>query len=362
MRVTTGGARRSGVGRDAAQRGGGFFGRDDVDHHTGATLEPCLRDEVRPDVDVPVVLARVLVWRRVEPDVERDVAERRVEMRRGVAQRDADGGERRLVRVLQVQLVTAGDDQELVRRSAPVRADDGDVVVRERDPLAGRQLGLDRGAEHASAGEACERPLLVEDLAGHERETEQLAVRVLERCAGLAAVVDDGLGVADVGGAGVVDEAPAEHLHELDGVVVVEIVETGVVLARVHEHLVDAGRVGHHVDRPEVAHDEAVVALERRVAVRDHADVPAAALVDGLERGRRLLLVARAERAGAAGLGLDVAVTRGERVRSLCSCRNDRHPPPGELVQTHLAHSEFRIRPFADACADGPAPERQVRR
>ena len=44
------------------------------------------------------------------------------------------------------------------------------------DPLALAQLGLDGGAQDAAAFEPAERPLLFEQLAGHERQPEQLAV------------------------------------------------------------------------------------------------------------------------------------------------------------------------------------------
>ena len=106
----------------------------DVDQHAGATLEAGLRDQVGPDVDVPVVLALVCVRSGVEADVVGHVADQHVEEGSGVTQRPADRGERLVVAVLQVQLVAARDDQHLVRRSAPVRADDGDVVVGERRP------------------------------------------------------------------------------------------------------------------------------------------------------------------------------------------------------------------------------------
>ena len=65
-------------GDDAAERLGGLLRRHDVDQHAGAALEPGLGDEVRPQVDVPVVLAGVLVRRAVHAEVERHVAERRV--------------------------------------------------------------------------------------------------------------------------------------------------------------------------------------------------------------------------------------------------------------------------------------------
>ena len=60
-----------------------------------------------------------------------------------------------------------------------------DVIVREHDPIAGRELGLDRGAEEAAAGEAGERPLFVEHLAGDEGQAQQLTVRMRERGARL---------------------------------------------------------------------------------------------------------------------------------------------------------------------------------
>ena len=78
-------------------------------------------------------------------------------------------------------------------------ADADDVVVGEQHPLAVAELGLDRGAQDAAAFEAAEGALLFEHLAGHERQAEQLAVRVGDRRAGLAAVVDDRLRVANVG-------------------------------------------------------------------------------------------------------------------------------------------------------------------
>ena len=96
--------------------------------------------------------------------------------------------------------------------------------------LAGRDLGLDRGAQHAAADEAGEGPLLVEHLARHERQAEQLPVRVRQRGAGLVPVVDDRLGVADVAGAGVVDEAALEGVHQVRRLTIVEIVQAAVVV------------------------------------------------------------------------------------------------------------------------------------
>ena len=120
-----------------------------------------------------------------------------------------------------------------------------DVVVGEHDPLAGGELGLDRGAEHAAAGEAGERPLLVEDLAGHERQAEDLAVRVGERRAGLAAVVDDRPACSGRrASAACSARRRCSARIELGGVRVVELVEPAVVVGREHEHLVDAAGLG----------------------------------------------------------------------------------------------------------------------
>jgi hypothetical protein len=299
-----------------------------------------------------VVVTGVLVRRRVEADVVRDVAERAVQERGGITQRSPDRRERILLGVLQVQLVASRHDQHLVRRSAPVGTQDHDVVIRRDDPRAGGELGLDGGAQHAPAGEASERTLLVEHLTGDEREPEDLPVRVRERRAGLSAVVDDRLGVPDVRGAGVVGEPVAERTHELRGFAVVEAVQPAVVLRRVHEHLVDATRLGDDVDGAEVVHGEAGIALERREQVRHDANRPLTALVDGLERRQGLLLVPGAERARAGGVGLDVALARGEVGGPFRALRHDRHPPAGELVETHLTHSASMLEPSAPVRAE----------
>ena len=60
-------------------------------------------------------------------------------------------------------------------------------------------FGLDGGAQEARTDEAGEAGLLLGQLAGDERHAEELPVRVLQGGAGLAARVDDGLGVAEVG-------------------------------------------------------------------------------------------------------------------------------------------------------------------
>jgi hypothetical protein len=74
--------------------------------------------------------------------------------------------------------MAARHEQQLVRRSAPVRTHHDDVVVGEDDALAGGDLGPDRGAQHTTADEASERALFVEHFARHERQAEQLPVGV----------------------------------------------------------------------------------------------------------------------------------------------------------------------------------------
>ena len=184
----------------------------------------------------------------------------------GVADRRAHGLQAGHVGVLQVRFVASRHEQQLERRATPERGDAHDVVVGEHHPLVGGQLGLDRGADHAPAGEAGERPLLVEDLAGHERQPENLGVRVRQRRAGLAAVVDDHLAVAHLGGRGVGGEAALQRVHHLGGLLVVELVEAAVVVRRVDEHLVDPAGLGGDVDRADVVDHEARLAVERRVA------------------------------------------------------------------------------------------------
>ncbi len=170
--------------------------------------------------------------------------------------------------------MVTGHDQHLVGNATPVRRDHCDVVVGEHHSLVGREFGFDRGAEQATAGEAGEGPFLVEDLAGNERQPEDLAVRMSERCAGLPAVVHDRLGVANLRRRGVSGEPITQHPHQLGRVVVVEHVQTRVVVGRVHEDLVDAAGLGHDEDRSEVVHGERFLAVEGGIAIRDHPHRP----------------------------------------------------------------------------------------
>ena len=110
------------------------------------------------------------------------------------------------------------------------------------------------------------------------------------------------------------------------------------VIGRVHEHLVDAAGLGLDEHRAEVVHGEEVVAVEGRVAVRHDAHRPGAVGLGGLDRGWGLFLVARAEGARSVGVELDRVVARDEVVGASLTVRHDRHPPPVEWIQAHLAH------------------------
>ncbi len=131
------------------------------------------------------------------------------------------------------------------------------------------ELGLDRRRQQRTTGEASEGALLVEHFAGHERQAEDLAVRMGDRGPGFASVVDDHLGVADERQRCVLGEAPLQDEHQLGGVLVVELVEAAVVIAVVDEHFVNAARLGLDVDRPQVVHRERIFAVERGISVRD---------------------------------------------------------------------------------------------
>ena len=209
-------------------------------------------------------------------------------------------------------------------------------------------------------GEAGEGALLVEHLARHERETEQLTVRMGQRGARLAAVVDDRLCVPDVRGVGVVREAALESEHELTGGDVVEAVERLVVVGRVHEHLVHAGALGGDVDGTVVVHGEPLLPAERRVQVGHDTHPPLTALADRLERRGSGLLVAGAEGARTPRLDVVEPDPRCEVGRSLCTLGDDRHPTPGQLIQSHLTHREFRIRrrSFPERLFSGALPGR----
>jgi hypothetical protein len=245
-----------------------------------------------------------------------------------------------------VQLVLTRDDEQLVGAAGPERRHADRVIAGEHDPLAVGELGLDGGTEDACALETSERPLLLEHLAGDDGQTEQLAVGMGEGCACLATVIEDCLRVADVGGAGVIDQAALERLHDLRHLVIVGEMDAAEVVRRVHEDFVDAARLRHHVNRPEVMNGERIVAVERGIKVRNDAQPPGATFVDLLERGWRLLFATWAERARPRRIGFDLDDARRKVGWPLRPIRHDCDPPPGEGIQTHLRHCQIRIRRF----------------
>ena len=119
-RDTLGGSGLDGL---ATQLRGSGLGRDDVDHHAGATLEARRRDQLRPQVHVPVERAVVVMRCGVEADVVRHVAVRVAQHLDGVADGSTDRRQRLVAGVGEVQFVVARDDEQLVRSAAPVRAD-----------------------------------------------------------------------------------------------------------------------------------------------------------------------------------------------------------------------------------------------
>ena len=243
-----------------------------------------------------------------------------------------------------MELVVARDDQQFVRRAAPERADTHHLVVGEQHSLALAELGFERGAQDATAFETAERALFFEQLARHEGQPEELTVGVGDGCAGLAAVVDDGLCVANVGGGGVFDEAALEHHHHLGRVGVAERMDAGIVITSDHEHLVRAAGFGLDVNRAAVVNGERLVAIERWIQVGDDADPPRAVGVDSVERRQRAFFATRAERARPIRVGFDLGDARREVGRTLSTLGHDRDPPPGEWIETQLTHYSVQLR------------------
>jgi hypothetical protein len=165
------------------------------------------------------------------------------------------------------------------------------------------ELGLEGGAEQAGPAEAAEAGLFLGDLAGDEGHAEQLAVGVLEAGAGVVAVVDDGLRVADGAPPAVVLHPVSDGGHGDGDLLVVEVGPGGAVVGREHQDLVDAAGQGLGEDRPEVRDLHGLVTVEGGVAVGDDAHGPLPAAPVGLERRGGRLFVARAERAGLVGVG-----------------------------------------------------------
>ena len=158
-------------------------------------------------------------------------------------------------------------------------------------------------------------------------------MRVGDRCPGFAAVIDDRLRIANVGGCSVLEEAALEHQHHLCSVGVAESMDAGIVLAGQHEHLVRSTGLGLDVNRAAVMDGERLIAIERRVQVGDDAHAPGAALVDGLECRQRHFFITRAERAWATGVGFDLGDA---------GCKSVGRPARSATIVTHRPVSGLR--------------------
>ena len=100
----------------------------------------------------------------------------------------------------------------------------------------------------------------------------------------------------------------------------------------------DAARGGLGEDGPAVGHHEGLVTLEGRVEVGHDPDEPAAGRAVGLEGGRRVLLVAGAERAGAVErVGLPGGAGH-ERVGPLRAAGAHDDPTARQRIEAQLVH------------------------
>ena len=287
---------------------------------------------------MPVVLRRRPEGRRVEHHVVRDVTQPFPQRHQRVAHGPADGADIWRTGVVQVGVVDPGQHEHLVGRAAPERGDDDRALVVEHDAVAGRLLGLDCRAQQAVALEAGEAGHLDRDLAGHERHSQQLPVRMFDGRARFPAAVHDCLAVAQPGQRGVLLHPIPHRRHHQRRLAVVQIGPTGGVVRRQHQDLVDpaARRLGE--DRPEMGHDHRRVAGEGGEKVGHHPHLPAAAGAVRLEGGRGRVLVAGAERAGPAGVAFNRQGTGHEGERTLGSVGAGDDPTPRQRVEPELAH------------------------
>ena len=96
-------------------------------------------------------------------------------------------------------------------------------------------------------------------------------------------------------------------------------------------------------DRAAVGDHEGLVPLEGRVEVGDHPDQPRAGGPVGLEGGGVGLLVARAERAGPAGVLLDLGVAEHEGGGALGASGAHDHPAAGQGIEAELVHLRVAV-------------------
>ena len=239
---------------------------------------------------------------------------------------------------MEMRVVLPGHDEHFVGDGTPERADDHDPVVGVDHPFGRVLFCFDRRAQEARTDEPREARLLLGELPRNERHAEQLAVRVLEGGSCLPAGIHNGLGVAEVGLRGVLLEAVAQGRHHQLDLLLAELAEGGVVLGGEDEDLVDAAGGGLREDRAPVGDDERLVALEGRVEVGHDPDQPAAGGTVGLQGGRRVLLVAGAERAGALERLGHLGGAGHERVGPLGAARAHHHPTTRQRIEPQLIH------------------------
>ena len=163
-------------------------------------------------------------------------------------------------------------------------------------------------------------------------------MRVLERRAGLAARVDDGLGVAQVGLGGVLLEPVAQRGHDELDLLLAQLAQGGVVLGGEDQDLVDAAGRGLGEDGAPVGDHEGLVALEGGVEVGHHPHEPPPRRPVGLERRRRVLLVAGAERARPAECVSRLGRASDEGVGPLGAARAHDDPAARQRIEAQLVH------------------------
>ena len=279
----------------------------------------------------------------MEDDVVGHVAEAATQCRQTVAQADADCREIGQLRGVEVPVVAARDGQHLERRATPVGADHDDAIVGVDDAGAGVELGLDRGTQQARAGEPVEPELLADDLAGDEREPEELPVRVDERRTGFAAVVDDRLAVAELGHRRVGLGTSGNGRHHVFRLLVVDVGPRRIVRWVYHQHFVHPRRIGLGEDRPEMLDDHRLATFEGRIEVRNDQDTPTPVGTGSHQRGRLGFGTTGAERARAAGIGLDIESAGLELVGALTSFGVDRDPSAGQRIKSELTHVAAQV-------------------